>query len=310
MDGTDFKRDHWDVATFGAVAPRVENAERTAGAVLISHALSVIPIATVELALTRVCGMVKEKKEEKAQENFDPDLGAPIEIDTVDIGIDELPPERANRANMGSQYHVPFALYEFDLRFIAGRASSNGVTSRHLEQFFAGLTQGFEQARAANRTGVDLHSLCLFQFPGLRGFTERSLLSRVGAKCSVSRPTSVEDFSFQFDTSHLPDRVSTYSWRDGKTSKNGVDGIDQFPTEVDQRWIGKGYIQCVMSNPNGDPDRGGQPRIDPWSGKGIISSMSIKRVIRDFVSSEYGEKLFMERGADLARSQAPYTRAK
>jgi CRISPR/Cas system type I-B associated protein Csh2 (Cas7 group RAMP superfamily) len=308
MDGTEFKRDHWDVSTFGAVAPRVDNAERTAGAVLISHALSVTPIATVEFALTRVCGMVKEKKEEKNADTFDPDLGAPIE--TEDLGIEDSAPERANRANMGSQYHVPFALYEFDLRFIAGRAEVNQITSKHLEQFFLGLTNGFEQARAANRTGVDLHSLCLFQFHGLRGTTERSLLSRIGAECSVSRPTSVQDFSFRFDTDRLPEQISTYTWKDGKTTKNGVEGIDQFPTETQQRWIGKGYIQCVMSNPNGDPDRGGQPRVDPWSGKGIISSMSIKRVIRDFVSNEYGVKLFMERGADLARSQAPYVKAK
>jgi len=37
-------------------------------------------------------------------------------------------------------------------------------------------------------------------------------------------------------------------------------------------------------NPNGDPDAGNSPRIDPETGHGLVSDVALKRKIRDFVS--------------------------
>jgi CRISPR-associated protein Csd2 len=37
-------------------------------------------------------------------------------------------------------------------------------------------------------------------------------------------------------------------------------------------------------NPNGDPDAGNQPRIDPETGRGIVSDVSLKRKIRNYVA--------------------------
>lgn len=37
-------------------------------------------------------------------------------------------------------------------------------------------------------------------------------------------------------------------------------------------------------NPNGDPDAGNAPRVDPETGHGLVSDVSLKRKIRDYVS--------------------------
>lgn len=43
-------------------------------------------------------------------------------------------------------------------------------------------------------------------------------------------------------------------------------------------------IEVRDSNPNGDPDSGGMPRIDPVSGQGLITDVAIKRKIRNMVA--------------------------
>jgi len=42
-------------------------------------------------------------------------------------------------------------------------------------------------------------------------------------------------------------------------------------------------------NPNGDPDAGNMPRIDPETGHGIVTDVCIKRKIRNCVETRYGE---------------------
>lgn len=49
------------------------------------------------------------------------------------------------------------------------------------------------------------------------------------------------------------------------------------------------FVECVNSNPNGDPDMGNSPRIDPQDMHGLISDVAIKRRIRNYVSTAYKE---------------------
>lgn len=41
------------------------------------------------------------------------------------------------------------------------------------------------------------------------------------------------------------------------------------------------------ANPNGDPDAGNMPRIDPETGKGVITDVCLKRKIRNYVQLKY-----------------------
>src|SRR5947209_11251236 len=42
-------------------------------------------------------------------------------------------------------------------------------------------------------------------------------------------------------------------------------------------------FDVVDGNPNGDPDAGNQPRIDPETGEGLVTDVCVKRKIRNVV---------------------------
>lgn len=44
------------------------------------------------------------------------------------------------------------------------------------------------------------------------------------------------------------------------------------------------FFDVANGNPNGDPDAGNLPRMDPETGQGLVSDVSIKRKIRNFVA--------------------------
>jgi CRISPR-associated protein Csd2 len=48
------------------------------------------------------------------------------------------------------------------------------------------------------------------------------------------------------------------------------------------------FVDCMDGNPNGDPDAGNMPRIDPQDMRGLISDVAIKRRIRNYVQSAKG----------------------
>lgn len=43
-------------------------------------------------------------------------------------------------------------------------------------------------------------------------------------------------------------------------------------------------------NPNGDPDAGNLPRVDPETMQGIVTDVCLKRKVRDFIASQHGEE--------------------
>lgn len=50
------------------------------------------------------------------------------------------------------------------------------------------------------------------------------------------------------------------------------------------------YIECVNGNPNGDPDMGNTPRIDPEDMHGYITDVAIKRRIRNYIQTAFREE--------------------
>ena len=59
-------------------------------------------------------------------------------------------------------------------------------------------------------------------------------------------------------------------------------------------------------NPNGDPDAGNMPRIDPESGFGLVTDVCLKRKIRNYVETvkedEKGYKIYIREDVPLNRS--------
>ena len=61
-------------------------------------------------------------------------------------------------------------------------------------------------------------------------------------------------------------------------------------------------------NPNGDPDAGNMPRVDPETGLGIVTDVCLKRKIRNYVETvkedAAGYRIYIKEGVPLNRSDA------
>lgn len=63
------------------------------------------------------------------------------------------------------------------------------------------------------------------------------------------------------------------------------------------------FFDCANGNPNGDPDAGNAPRIDPQDMHGLVSDVAIKRRIRNYVQSARGNQpphsIFIQQSTNL-----------
>ena len=50
------------------------------------------------------------------------------------------------------------------------------------------------------------------------------------------------------------------------------------------------FFDITDGNPNGDPDAGNLPRIDPETGQGLVTDVCLKRKVRNFVGLAHGEE--------------------
>lgn len=61
-------------------------------------------------------------------------------------------------------------------------------------------------------------------------------------------------------------------------------------------------------NPNGDPDAGNMPRVDPETGHGIVTDVCLKRKIRNYIETvkedATGYRIYIKDGVPLNRSDA------
>lgn len=62
-------------------------------------------------------------------------------------------------------------------------------------------------------------------------------------------------------------------------------------------------FDVTNGNPNGDPDAGNLPRVDPETGLGLVTDVSLKRKVRNYVQafkgSEPGYEIYVKQGAIL-----------
>lgn len=78
---------------------------------------------------------------------------------------------------------------------------------------------------------------------------------------------------------------------------------DQSP--IQNRYEIQFFFDCKNGNPNGDPDMGNAPRIDPEDMHGLVSDVALKRRVRNYVQLAKGNEMpnaiFIEHGTNLNR---------
>ena len=60
------------------------------------------------------------------------------------------------------------------------------------------------------------------------------------------------------------------------------------------------FVEAKNCNPNGDPDMGNTPRIDPETMHGLITDVAIKRRIRNYIEVSFNHK----DGMDIIKREA------
>jgi CRISPR-associated protein Csd2 len=64
-------------------------------------------------------------------------------------------------------------------------------------------------------------------------------------------------------------------------------------------------FDCERGNPNGDPDAGNLPRMDPQDGHGLTSDVMLKRRIRNYITTKHGNQppnaIFVQHSTNLNR---------
>jgi len=74
-------------------------------------------------------------------------------------------------------------------------------------------------------------------------------------------------------------------------------------TPVTNRYEFVLFFDVANGNPNGDPDAGNMPRLDPETNQGLVSDVALKRKVRNFVAlvgeDKPGLEIYMSEGATL-----------
>ncbi len=77
-------------------------------------------------------------------------------------------------------------------------------------------------------------------------------------------------------------------------------------TAIKNRYEFLYLFDCENGNPNGDPDAGNSPRIDPEDMHGLVSDVALKRRIRNYVQTAHGNKapnaIFIEHASNLNKA--------
>lgn len=59
------------------------------------------------------------------------------------------------------------------------------------------------------------------------------------------------------------------------------------------------FFDVTNGNPNGDPDAGNMPRLDPETNHGLVSDVALKRKVRNYVALASDNRIYMSEGSTL-----------
>src|SRR5699024_927906 len=78
-------------------------------------------------------------------------------------------------------------------------------------------------------------------------------------------------------------------------------------TNIDNRYDFMLVFDVTDGNPNGDPDAGNLPRVDPETMQGIVTDVALKRKVRDYVQITRGDQegydIYVKQRGILTREQ-------
>ena len=175
-------QNYYDIRTFGAVMSTGKNAGQVRGAVQMTFARTVDPIASSEHSITRMAVATEKEAEKQSGDN----------------------------RTMGRKATVPYGLYVCHGFISANLAKQTGFTEEDLELFWDALKNMFDVDRSAARGLMSAQKLIVFRHEAALGNAPANkLFDLVNIKKNCDRaPRSFSDYTVTIHEENLPKGVS------------------------------------------------------------------------------------------------------
>lgn len=175
-------KNYYDIRTFGAVMSTGKNAGQVRGAVQMTFARTVDPIASSEHSITRMAVATEKEAEKQSGDN----------------------------RTMGRKATVPYGLYVCHGFVSANLAKQTGFTEEDLELFWDALKNMFDVDRSAARGLMSAQKLIVFRHESALGNAPANkLFDLVNIKKNCDgAPRSFSDYTVTIHEENLPKGVS------------------------------------------------------------------------------------------------------
>ena len=175
-------KNYYDIRTFGAVMSTGKNAGQVRGAVQMTFARTVDPIASSEHSITRMAVATEKEAEKQSGDN----------------------------RTMGRKATVPYGLYVCHGFISANLAKQTGFTAEDLELFWDALKNMFDVDRSAARGLMSAQKLIVFRHESALGNAPANkLFDLVNIKKNCDgAPRSFSDYTVTIREENLPKGVS------------------------------------------------------------------------------------------------------
>lgn len=175
-------KNYYDIRTFGAVMSTGKNAGQVRGAVQMTFARTVDPIASSEHSITRMAVATEKEAEKQSGDN----------------------------RTMGRKATVPYGLYVCHGFISANLAMQTGFTEEDLELFWDALKNMFDVDRSAARGLMSAQKLIVFRHESALGNAPANkLFDLVNIKKNCDgAPRSFSDYTVTIREENLPKGVS------------------------------------------------------------------------------------------------------
>lgn len=175
-------KNYYDIRTFGAVMSTGKNAGQVRGAVQMTFARTVNPIASSEHSITRMAVATEKEAEKQSGDN----------------------------RTMGRKATVPYGLYVCHGFISANLAKQTGFTEEDLELFWDALKNMFDVDRSAARGLMSAQKLIVFRHESALGNAPANkLFDLVNIKKNCDgAPRSFSDYTVTIREENLPKGIS------------------------------------------------------------------------------------------------------
>ena len=175
-------KNYYDIRTFGAVMSTGKNAGQVRGAVQMTFARTVDPIASSEHSITRMAVATEKEAEKQSGDN----------------------------RTMGRKATVPYGLYVCHGFISANLAMQTGFTEEDLELFWDALKNMFDVDRSAARGLMSAQKLIVFRHESALGNAPANkLFDLVNIKKNCDgAPRSFSDYTVTIREENLPKGIS------------------------------------------------------------------------------------------------------